>query len=160
MSTGVIVYVTRTGHSRELAQTLAQQLDYPAVEIKDLVPRTGFLGWLRSGAQAAKKLATPISDPQVDLAQVTTVVLVQPVWASAVVPPLRTWLENHRDALSNKKIALLNSHLGSPLERLKISFEQEFFPLTAFEGIKTHASEVEKQQRLKTFIDALKNQKS
>ncbi|NNM66970.1 MAG: hypothetical protein HKM06_03035 [Spirochaetales bacterium] len=160
MSTGIIVYVTRTGHARELAQTLGQQLGYPVAEIKDLVPRSGLLGWLRSGSQAAKKLSTPISDPQVDLSQVNTVVLVQPVWASGVVPPLRTWLENHRSELSHKKIALLNSHLGSPLEKLKVSFEKEFFPLTAFDGIRTHATEAEKQQKLKFFLDALKNQKN
>ncbi|NNM53845.1 MAG: hypothetical protein HKM05_03885 [Spirochaetales bacterium] len=158
MSKGLIVYVTRTGHARELAQSLGQQLDYPVAEIKDLVSRTGFLGWLRSGSQAARKLATPISDPEADLTQASTVILVQPVWASGVVPPMRTWLENHRSELSHKKIALLNSHLGSPLERLKIAFENEFFPLTAFEGIKTHASETEKQQKITSFIEALQNQ--
>jgi flavodoxin len=160
MSAGIVVYVTRTGHARELALVLGQQLGYPVAEIQDLVSRSGFIGWLRSGSQAAKKLATPISDPKADLSQVSTVVLVQPVWASAVVPPLRTWLENHRSELSHKKIALLNSHLGSPLEKLRVSFEKEFFPLTAFEGIKTHASQTEKQQKLKSFIEALKNQKN
>ncbi len=151
MSKGIIVYVSRTGHSRELADLLGQQTSFPVIEIKDLVNRSGIIGWLRSGAQASKKMATPIEDPHADLSSVETVVLVQPIWASSVVPPLRTWLQAHRDELGGKKIALLASYMGSPIDRLKTAFESEFFPLAAFEGIRSKTTTEEKQRRLGEF---------
>lgn len=151
MSNGIILYVSRTGHARELATLLGQQTSFPVVEIKDLVNRSGIIGWLRSGSQSAKKMATPIEDPHADLSSVDTVVLVQPIWASSVVPPLRTWLQTHRDELAGKKIALLASYMGSPIDRLKTAFESEFFPLTAFDGIRSKTGTEEKQRRIGEF---------
>jgi len=96
-------------------------------------------------------MATPIGDPNVDLSSVQTVVLVQPIWASSVVPPLRTWLQTHRDELGGKKIALLASYRGSPIGRLKTAFESEFFPLTAFDGIRSKTGAEEKQRLIGEF---------
>lgn len=151
MNNGIIVYVSRTGHSRELATLLGQQTSFSIVEIKDLVNRSGIIGWLRSGSQAAKKMATPIEDPHADLNSVETVVLVQPIWASSVVPPLRTWLRAHREELALKKIALLVSFMGSPIDRLKTAFESEFFPLTAFDGVRSKTGAEEKQRQIEEF---------
>lgn len=57
--------------------------------------------------------ATPIKDPKVDLSGAESVVLVEPVWASSVCPPLRTWLKTHKAELAGKQVALLASRLGS-----------------------------------------------
>jgi flavodoxin len=122
----VVVYVTRSGHSRALALDLGLRLGAEVREIVDLVDRKGLFGWIRSGRQASMRAATPIRDPGIDLKAVKTVVLVQPVWASAVCPPLRSWIRAHAKELAGKRAAVLSSGSGTPAADIRAKFEAEF----------------------------------
>ena len=122
----IVLYTTRGGHSKALALELGSKMGAQATEIVDLVNRKGLFGWLNAGRQAAMKAATPIADPAVDLLSIKTVVLVQPVWARAVCPPIRTWLRAHAKELSGKRLALLLSAAGSAADPVRAAFETEF----------------------------------
>lgn len=126
MSDTIVLYVTREGHSRSLALDLGSRLGSEVCEIGDLVNRKGLFGWLKSGRQAAMRRATPIGDPEVALDGVKTVVLVQPVWASAVCPPLRSWIRAHAKELVGKRTAVLASAFGTPASVIRAKFEAEF----------------------------------
>ena len=152
----VVLYITRSGHSKKLAEMLSRELGAVLYEIGDTVDRRGLIGYLRTGYQASTKKATAIKDPGVDLKGIDTVVLVQPIWASGVCPPVRTWLLAHQSELKGKKIALLASNLGSPAERLKANFESEFGPLAAFDVIPQREAEENKATRVAAFVKSLK----
>jgi hypothetical protein len=152
----VILYTTRTGHSRALAEDLGKLTGAPVSQVVDLVGRNGTLGYLRSGFQAATRRATPIEDPGIDLSEAKTVVLVQPVWASGVCPPLRSWLNAHRSELGGKRLALLSSQLGSPPEKLKINFEAEFGPLAVFSTVVERDGPAARIAKLNDFAAMLK----
>ena len=47
----LVVYFSRTGHTRVLAEGIARALGADLEEIRDRTDRTGLLGWLRSGAE-------------------------------------------------------------------------------------------------------------
>jgi flavodoxin len=126
MSDTIVVYVTRNGHSRDLALDLGKRLGAEVLEIGDLVNRKGLFGWLKSGRQAAMGAAAPIRDPGVELGKYKTVILVQPVWASAVCPPIRTWIRAHAKELGGKRIAVLASAYGSLDDAIRAKFETEF----------------------------------
>jgi hypothetical protein len=126
MSDTVVLYVTRDGHSRALALELGARLKGGVYEIGDLVNRRGLLGWIRSGRQASMGRATPIRDPKAELGRSAAVVLVQPVWASAVCPPVRSWLRAHAKELAGKRVAVLASAYGTPAAVLRAKFESEF----------------------------------
>lgn len=130
-----VVYVTRSGNSRALARQLAAMLGMEAIEIVDKVDRHGFWGYMKAGFQASTRKATPIGDPGVNLSGADVVVMVQPIWASAVVPPLRTWLNAHKDELRGKKLGLFTICKGSDASAVRASFEKEFLPLAAFGGV-------------------------
>ena len=155
MSRTAILYVTRTGHSRELATDLARKAGTTAHEIGDLVSRKGFLGLMRGGAQASRKAATPISDPGVDLGSVDTIVLVHPIWASNVCPPVRSWLEAHRPELAGKKLGLLVSCQGPDGGPVKEKFEAEFGPLAAFGVFPESIDAAEREGRLERFRSSM-----
>ena len=91
-----IVYVTRTGHARALAEEVAKLVRGTAGRIVDKVDRRGFIGYVRTCRQAVRGMATPIDDPNVDLDGADVVILVQPVWAWSVTPPMRSWLQAHK----------------------------------------------------------------
>lgn len=155
MGKSAVVYVTRTGHSRTLAEAVASRLGVKAHEIVDLVPRKGSLRYFWAGGQASMGMATPIKDPEVDLAGVESVVLVEPVWASSVCPPLRTWLNAHKAGLAGKKIALLISNQGSEGEPFKAKFEAEFFPLAAFACIHEKDPQPEKDAAIEALCKVM-----
>lgn len=155
MKATAVVYVTRTGHSKELAEAVAARLGAKECEIVDLVPRKGFIGYMRAGAHGSMNKATPIKDPLVDLTEAAVVVLVQPTWAGAVCPPLRTWLVAHKAELAGKKLALLVSNLGSEGEPLKAKFEAEFGPLAAFACIHEKDPQAEKDAAIEALCGAI-----
>jgi hypothetical protein len=155
----IVVFVTRDGHSRVLAAEIGKRLSAPVYEIGDLVKRKGFVGYMRSGAQAWKKMATPIEDPGVKLEGVKFVVLVQPIWASAICPPIRTWLSIHRGELGGVRLALLASNFGSPPARLRANYDAEFSevfgPLAAFAVLAQRLGERERSKIISDFAAAL-----
>ncbi len=155
MAKSAVVYVTRTGHSKALAEAVAARLGVEAHEIVDLVPRKGSLGYFWAGGQASMGMASPIKDPEVDLAGAESVVLVEPVWASSVCPPLRTWLKAHKAELAGKKIALIASNLGSEGEPLKAKFEAEFGPLAAFACIHEKDIQPDKDAAIEALCGAV-----
>lgn len=153
MEKSAVVYVTRTGHSRALAEAVAARLGVEAHEIVDLVPRKGSLRYFWAGGQASMGMASPIKDPEVDLAGAESAVLVEPVWAGSVCPPLRTWLKAHQAELAGKKVALLVSCLGSEAEQIRAKFEAEFFPLAAFARVLEKDSQAEKDAAIDALCD-------
>jgi len=155
----LVLFATRSGHSRQLAARIGKRLDAPVHEIVDLVPRKGILGFLRAGAQASRRMATPITDPGVPLENVKLVVLVQPVWASAICPPVRSWLLAHRSELHGARVALVVSSLGPASARIPASYEVEFGtifgPLAAFVGIPQRLGDPKRAKIIDDFASAL-----
>lgn len=130
-------------------------LGVPVHEIVDKVKRGGLIGWLRSGYQASKAMATPIEDPVKDLAGLRHLVLVQPLWADSVCPPLRSWLRGRKDELAGLKLSLLTSNFGSPGDTLRARFEAEFGPLTVFKVISQKTPGPEREAALASFAAAI-----
>jgi len=158
MPTTIVLFVSRDGHSKALAAEIGKRLGAPVHEIVDLVNRKGFVGYMRAGAQAWRKKATPIGDPGVELEGVKLVVLVQPVWASAICPPIRSWLLAHRGQLSRARLALLASNISSPSARLRANYDTEFGatfgPLAAFAVVAQRLGEGERSKIIDTFLAA------
>ncbi len=155
MTNSVVVYVTRTGNARRIAERLAARLHGKAFLIEDKVNRMGFWGYLRAGYHSSTKKATPIGDPGVDLSAADTVVMVQPIWASGVVPPLRSWLRAHESELKAKKLGLFTVCKGSDAEPVRSAFEGEFMPLAAFGSIKELDGEKAREEAFEAFALAL-----
>jgi hypothetical protein len=155
----LVFYITRDGHSRELASRIGERLKAPVHEIQDLVRRKGFIGYLRSGAQASMKMATPIAETGVELKGVRLVVLVQPVWAASLCPPLRSWLIANRAHLRWARLALLVSCQVSPPERIQAKYDSEFGqtfgPLAALAVVHQKLPEPEKTRIIDDFAAAL-----
>lgn len=151
-----VVFASRTGHAREMAGKLAALIGTDAREIGDKVNRKGVFGFILAGYQAASGKASPIVDPGVDLKDAQTVVIVEPVWASSVVPPVRTWLRAHASEVKGKKLAVLVTNMGSPMDKFKMKFEAEFGPLSAFSGVAQSESPEIRESRIREFAEAVK----
>ena len=112
MNSTLIVYYSRTGVTRHVAQQLADLCAADLLQIQDVRPRDGMLGYLRSAVEATHGRCPPIALPeQLELARYQLVVLATPVWASHVSSPMRTFLRDHAPQL--KRVAFLCTMGGS-----------------------------------------------
>ncbi len=155
MSDTVIVYVTRTGNSRALANSLAGILKAPVHEVIDDTNRQGVFGFIRGGAQSSMKASPPIQGPKISMQGIRTVILVQPIWADNLCPPLRTWLNSHKEELKGVRLALLASQLGPTPKNFRANVEKEFGTLAVFAAITEGSAAEEKESAIKAFAAKL-----
>ena len=97
----LIVYYSRTGNTRRVAQTLADRLDAEALELKCDRYRPGPLRYLRAGYDSVKGNLPSIDLPQRNYFDYDLVLLGAPIWTSYPALPLRAFLEG-KPALPEK----------------------------------------------------------
>jgi flavodoxin len=92
----LVVYFSRSGHTRQVAYELAQRLSADVEEIKDLSQdRSGVFGYLQSGWQAltgARPRLAPSSKQPKDYA---LTIIGTPVWNFSLSPPVRAYAAQH-----------------------------------------------------------------
>lgn len=92
----LVVSYSRSGHTRYLAQEIAQQCNADLDEIEARAPRRGLFGWLRSAGEAVLRISAAI-EPSRRLPQHYDLVIVgTPVWAGRMASPVRAYLQRHR----------------------------------------------------------------
>lgn len=101
----LVVYYTRTGKTKFVAEAIAAQLGADIEEIVDLKKREGKIGWIMSGKDASRKSLTEIAPTKKAPADYDLVVIGTPIWAWSPTPAIRTYLSQNNN-LSGKKVAL------------------------------------------------------
>ena len=92
----LVVYYTRNGSTKKVAESVAKAL---ACDIEEIVAEKsykGLLGWLRAGRGAMKKTTIGINAPRHDPAQYDLVVIGSPIWAGVMSIPTRSYIEKHK----------------------------------------------------------------
>ncbi len=91
MSDILVVYYSRSGKTRWVAQKLAELLGADVEEILEKKDRAGVMGWLGSGRDAVmKKPSELVSEHTV--AGRKAVLIGMPVWAFEPPPPIRAYV--------------------------------------------------------------------
>ena len=107
----LIVYYSRTGTTRKVAQSLKMACDADIDEIRDARPRKGlFRGWIRSLREVRRKKETRILPTAKRVENYDLVVLGTPTWAGCMSSPLRTWL--NRNGRGIKRLAVFATQGG------------------------------------------------
>lgn len=115
MADSLVVYYSRTGHTQSVAQQLAATLGADLEEIRDTRDRSGLLGYLLSGFEAASRRFTRLHPPRHDPAAYRNVFVGGPVWNASVSAPVRTYLIENRNRLP--KVAFFATFGGSGAKR-------------------------------------------
>jgi flavodoxin len=103
----LVVYYSRTGNAKFMAETIAAALGADIEEIIDLKNRQGRLAFLPAGRDAMRGKETEIAQTKRAPFDYDLVVIGQPVWAGSPTPAIRTYLS--KNDLSGKKVALFFS---------------------------------------------------
>jgi len=88
----LIIFYSRTGTTKKVAQSLAQKLNCEAEEIFDTKKRQGGWGYLMAGRDAIQKKLTTLKEIRNKPADFDLVILGTPNWAGNVCTPIRTYL--------------------------------------------------------------------
>jgi flavodoxin len=109
----LVVYYTRSGNSRFIAETIAAEIGADVEEVIDLKKRTGILGWLRGGRDARQGKETEIAPTKKTPANYELIVVGTPIWAGNPTPAINTYLK--KNDLSGKKVAAFFSQGGKKI---------------------------------------------
>ena len=153
----LIVYYSRTGTTKKVAEELADRLKADKEEIIDKKNRKGPIGYMIAGKDAMRKKLTKINELKKNPENYDLLVIGTPIWAFTMVPAIRTFLMKIK--YYNKKIALFYTAGSSGMEKT-LTHMNELLPgskLTATLSLTT--SEVVNKRydkKLDIFIKNLK----
>jgi menaquinone-dependent protoporphyrinogen IX oxidase len=129
----LIVFYSRTGCTRKVAEELAGKLGADMEELKETKDRSGAGGFLLAGRDAMLKRSSELLPTTRNAADYDLVIAATPIWAATMCPAIRTWLT--REAANLRSVAFIATQGGSGAER-------------AF----THMQEFAKREPLATLI--------
>ena len=98
MSKVLVVYYTRTGNTKKVAEEIASRLGADIEEIVDAADRKGLLGYLRSLFDAMVARPVEIRETR-DPFPYDVVVVGTPVWVSSISAPVREYLSQKAGAI-------------------------------------------------------------
>jgi flavodoxin len=99
----LIVYYSRTGNAKFVAETIAAEIGADIEEIVDQKNRSGPMGWLSGGKDARRGAETEITPIKKLPADYDLIVVGTPNWASRITPAILTYLK--KNSLAEKKVA-------------------------------------------------------
>jgi len=121
----LVVYYSRTGNTRKVAEAIAAGLGADVEEVIDTTNRRGPIGAVRAGKDAVLKRPAAIEEAQKAPASYRLVVVGTPVWAGTMCSAVRTYLAREKDVLPQVAFFLTTMRSGA---------EQTFAQMTELAG--------------------------
>lgn len=154
----LIVYYSRTGTTRKIAENISKALNADIEEIIDLKNRKGIIGYIMAGRDAMKNRLTRIKPIDKKPSKYDLIIIGSPVWAWSLSAPVRTYVHQNKPYMKGKKFAYFCTMGGSGFEKLFAQLEE----LTGQRSIATltlTTKEVVKNQykeKVKDFVEKIK----
>lgn len=129
-----IVYYSMSGNTQQTAEKIANTLgaDLIRVEPKKEYPDKGARKFLWGGMKAVMGEKPKLQPYQFDDSY-DRIVFGTPVWASSFTPPIRTFIDENRAALKDKKLAVFVCYSGGGADKA-IEKLKKFLAIEDFEA--------------------------
>lgn len=115
MTRALVVYYSRTGYTRRIAEEIARALACDICPIEEEKARHGLLGYLRSAYEAMTRKQPMIAELARDPRQYELVVVGTPIWGWGLSSPVRAFAARYRDRLG--RVAFFCTMGGSGAEK-------------------------------------------
>ncbi len=109
--TYAVIYFSRTGTSRRIAEKIAKKLSVEPVEVTDNMDWDGTLGYMRAARYAMKNKEVAIQT-RGKIGEVDEYIVVSPMWCGKITPAIRIFLQE----LPKEKVHLIVSSGGMNLK--------------------------------------------
>lgn len=112
MSKILVVYYSRTGRTKKVAEAIASQLGADIEEIVDTTPRKGLRAIFHATLDGLLGRTTDIEEPAKDPYDYDLIVVGTPIWAGSVCAPVRDYFTWTDGAIRNAAFFLTHGSLG------------------------------------------------
>ncbi|MFA5857029.1 MAG: flavodoxin [Candidatus Pacearchaeota archaeon] len=153
----LVVYYSRTGTTKKLAEDLAEHFNADKEEILDLTSREGAINWLKAGRDAFKKRTTEISKTKKDPSKYDLVLLGSPTWAGNITPAMRMYVRCNKDKFGH--VACFCTMGGNKTKNIYKDFTYELGkdPIHTFSSNTKDVINNIHKSKIKVFSKELKN---
>ena len=100
----LVVYYSRTGNTKAIAESVREVLGADIQEIKDMKDRSGFFGYIGGMIDSKKNPITEISPKEVNIRDYDLIVIGSPGWGVKLTPAINTFID--RTDFTGKKVIL------------------------------------------------------
>jgi flavodoxin len=118
----LVVYYSRTGTTKLVAEELAQKLNADIEVIVDKKNRNGVMGYLKAARAAKNEYISELEDSKTDPKKYDLVIVGTPIWAWNVSTPVRTYLVKYKDMLP-AKLAFFTTASGTKPDKIIAKME-------------------------------------
>jgi flavodoxin len=156
---GLVVFYSRTGNTKKIAQDISNELNFDLEEIFDTKKRSGILGFIRAGWDAFKGNLTEIKDVEKDPGRYDLVIIGTPNWAKSMTPAIRTYIKQEKEKLD--RTAFFCTEGGKGGEKLfeNLAKHSETEPISTLEILKKELKKETYKEKLQKFVKEI-NSKS
>ncbi len=121
----LVVYYSRTGNTKYVAEKIAENLGAEICEVIDKKNRKGRFAFLTGGYESLRKKLTQIEVSK-NVDNYDFIIIGSPVWNNGITPAIRTFI--HQNNLSNKKIACFVTLKGNDPGKALDSMKETILP--------------------------------
>jgi hypothetical protein len=114
VSKTLIIFYSKTGHVKLLAQKAAELLDADMEELIDHSRWTGIDGFFRRARRAIKRGTTELDATRYDPKNYNKIVVLSPIWASTITPAVRTYLKDHNTSIRELSLIVMGGFTDDP----------------------------------------------
>ena len=157
-----IVYYSMGGNVKFASHEIARLLEADLIELvpQKEYPDRGVRKFLWGGKSAVMGERPALEPYEFDPEKYGRVIFATPVWASTFAPPIRTFIDENREALAKMKLAAVVCFAGSGADRALVKLKDEL-DISAFEESLVLVDPkdkptTEKMRQIEDFADSLK----
>jgi len=156
MKKTLIVFYSRTGITKKIGELIAKKIGGDVEELIDEKDRSGPLGYVMAGKDAALKKLTEIKPLKNNPEDYKTIILGTPIWAYTMAPALRTYIEKNKTILKKKATAFFCTQESSGGEKTLKEMETILGKPVAELELSKKDIEPINENKLKEFLDNIK----
>ena len=152
----LVLFYSRSGTTKTAAETIAREIGADIEELRDTVDRSGPLGYLLAGRDAAREKMTDIEPMHRRCADYDLIVLGTPVWASAMAPAVRTAIVRNKAEIKNVALFCTMGGLGGPKVLLDMEKLTDRKPIATLSLRTHHVKSGRCGENIKAFVEAIR----
>lgn len=157
----LVVYYSRTGTTKKLAQKLSVELGADIEEIIDRKNRSGLIGWLFGGRDGMRRIPTDIDPIKNNPENYDVVLIGGPLWGfKGVAPASRTYLLQNKDKI--KQVAFFMTRAGKQSSDPALNDLKEVYGkpvLGTLDIMQKDLESPETTEQIASFVKTIKNAK-
>lgn len=155
----LVVYYSKSGTTKKLAQKLSAQLKADIEEIVDKKSRSGLIGWLYAGRDGMKRIPTDINPIKNNPSDYDVVLIGGPLWGfRGIAPASRTYLLQNKDKI--KHVAFFMTRGGKPSSSPALADLKEVYGKAVIATLDLRQKEIESTEaaeQINSFIKMIEN---